>query len=248
MFGYLKKYWQMLFVLFVLVLASGPFFSMFLSYIERFLRKDFGDWLSFYGAMTGIIISFIVFHLQLSIDKENTRVHQRPELFLDYSFQVIKAGCPIYYHDKYWFGLTQSHKNTQKLEADSFKRSYSFEDKRDKALSFEIVNNKPLFNLQIRFGEKGSYAIVPKLSEGQKIYVVSKEHQDALFNYLLTKSSSFTHVPKVVSIFYTTLSGEKVGRFYKIDEKGQCSLEAEHFNIHYPELPSGNHICDYFIK
>lgn len=87
-------------------------------------------------------------------------------MFLDYGYQVVKASNYVYYHDKYWYGLIQSNKNTKKLAVNSFQNSYGVYNKRDKALSVEIVNNQPLFNLQIQFGDSSDYAIIPKLSEG----------------------------------------------------------------------------------
>ncbi|HEL2291288.1 TPA: hypothetical protein TZI82_001734 [Streptococcus suis] len=149
MFGYFKKNWYVILLLVGLIFISGPIFSLFLTYIQQALNSSLGDWLSFYGAIIGIGISFFVFHFQLFIDKEKFRISQRPEMFLDYSYQVVKASSYVYYHDKYWYGLIQSNKNTKKLAVNSFQNSYGVDNKRDKALSVEIVNNQPLFNLQI---------------------------------------------------------------------------------------------------
>ncbi|HFI0468078.1 TPA: hypothetical protein ACGOYW_001492 [Streptococcus suis] len=248
MFRYLKKNWYVVFLLIVLIFISGPLFSLYLTHIQRVLNNSLGDWLSFYGAIIGIGISFIVFHFQLFIDKEKFKVSQRPELFIDYSYQVVKSSSYVYYHDKYWYGLIQSNKNTKKLAVNSFQNSYSADNKRDKALSIEIVNNQPLFNLQIQFGDSLDYAIVPKLSEGQKIYIISKKHQEAIFNYLLSNIPDFMHIPPELTIYYTTLSGEKLKRIYKVDEKGQASKIEEQAIASYSPPSNLNYVCDYFIK
>lgn len=248
MLGYFKKNWYIIFLLLSLMFIAGPIFSLFLTYIQQFLNSSLGDWLSFYGAIIGIGISFIVFHFQLFIDKEKFKISQRPELFLDYSYQVVKASSYVYYHDKYWYGLIQSNKNTQKLEVNSFQRSYSAANKRDKALSIEIVNNQPLFNLQIQFGDSLDYAIIPKLSEGQKIYIISKKHQDAIFNYLLSHVPEFDHIPSELTIYYTTLSGEKLRRIYSIEDKGLTRMVKEQSIDSYSPPSNLNHTCDYFIK
>lgn len=140
MFGYFKKNWYIILLLVGLIFISGPIFSLFLTYIQQALNSSLGDWLSFYGAIIGIGISFFVFHFQLFIDKEKFKISQRPEMFLDYSYQVVKASSYVYYHDKYWYGLIQSNKNTKKLAVNSFQNSYGVDNKRDKALSIEIVN------------------------------------------------------------------------------------------------------------
>ncbi|CYX21383.1 hypothetical protein HO944_08040 [Streptococcus suis] len=248
MFGYFKKNWYIILLLVGLIFISGPIFSLFLTYIQQALNSSLGDWLSFYGAIIGIGISFFVFHFQLFIDKEKFKISQRPEMFLDYSYQVVKASSYVYYHDKYWYGLIQSNKNTKKLAVNSFQNSYGVDNKRDKALSIEIVNNQPLFNLQIQFGDPSDYAIIPKLSEGQKIYIVSKKHQEAIFNYLLFNIPDFSHIPSELTIYYTTLSGEKMKRMYRIDEKGQVSMVKEQSIASYSPPSNLNYVCDYFIK
>ncbi|BDD39773.1 hypothetical protein [Streptococcus ruminantium] len=251
MFRYFKKNWYVILLLVTLIFISGPIFSLLLTYVQQFLNKNLGDWLSFYGAIIGIAISFIVFHFQLFIDTEKFRINQRPELFLDYSYQVLKSSSYVYYLDKYWYGLIQSNKNTKnarKLEVDSFQLSYAASNKRDKALSIEIVNNQPLFNLQVQFGDSLDYAIIPKLSEAQKIYIISKKHQDAIFNHLLLNNTDFKHIPPKLTLFYTTLSGEKLKRIYQTDNKGQCSMIKEEQIDSYPPLPKENYVCDYFLK
>ncbi len=100
------------------------------------------------------------------------------------------------------------------------------DNKRDKALSVEIVNNQPLFNLQIQFGDSSDYAIIPKLSEGQKFILFQKASRGN-FNYLLFNIPDFGHIPSELIIYYTTLSGEKIKRMYRIDEKGQVSMVKE---------------------
>lgn len=238
----------MLMLLFCATVLSGPIFSFLLTYLTDYLNSNLGDWLSYYGAIDGIIISLVVIHLQLSIDKEREKSTHRPVLFLENDYQVIKSGCPIYYHDKYWFGLTKRNTNTKGLTTQSFKDFYSSPEKRDKALSMEIVNNQPIFNVQIQFGDSESFAIIPKLSENQNIYIISREHQHSIYSFLLNGDTSFDHVPDTIKLNFTTLVGEKIYQEYKVDDKQFCILVKEKFDVKYLKLPEGNHICDYFIK
>lgn len=60
----------------VLFLYRVQYSLFFLTYIQQALNSSLGDWLSFYGAIIGIGISFFVFHFQLFIDKEKFRISQ----------------------------------------------------------------------------------------------------------------------------------------------------------------------------
>ncbi|AXQ77636.1 hypothetical protein DDV21_000295 [Streptococcus chenjunshii] len=246
---YVKENWKILLLIITMVIVSGPVFSVVISSFSKYLNHDLGDWLSFYGAITGIVISLVIIHLQLALDKEKEKKLNRPVLFLENDYQVIKSNSLVYYHDKYWFSLIQRNNKTKKLTAQSLRNSYAEKGKRDKTLSLEIVNNQRIFNLHIQFGDKGSIAVIPQLSENQKIYVISKEHQNAIAAYLLNNdSSAFDHVPEVIKIYFTTLSGEKIYQKYQVDAKGYCQLTKEKYDVIYPHLPMGYYICDYFIK
>ncbi|MGT2949588.1 hypothetical protein [Streptococcus devriesei] len=252
MLKYFRKNSKVLLLLVALIVVSGPLFSIILSSISSLLNTNLGDWLSFYGAMTGIVISLVVIHFQLYLENEKNLKGQRPKLFLEYDYQDIKPGCPIYYQDKYWFGLIHRKENSKKLAVRSFKNFYSEEGKMDKALSFEIQNNRPVFDLQIQFGNQGSYVAIPKLSEDQKIYVVSKEHQDAIFAYLSKNNKNaketFTHVPPLLKIYYTTTADEKIYQEYSVDANGYCELVKEKYDVNYPSLSGKDYICDYFVR
>ncbi|MGT2930498.1 hypothetical protein ACVR1G_09785 [Streptococcus dentasini] len=252
MLKYFKENRKVLVLLIVLVVISGPIFSFILSSISSLLDTNLGDWLSFYGAMTGIVISLVVIHFQLYLENEKNLKRQRPKLFLEYDYQTIKSGCSIYYHDKYWFGLTNRNTNTKKLTTQNFKEFYAAEDKKDKVLSVEIQNSRPVFDLQIQFGNQGSYALIPKLSDSQRIYVVSREHQEAIFKFLLNgsrgASAIFTHVPQLLKIYYTTIADEKIYQEYSVGTNGYCKLIKEKYNVSYPILPEESYICDDFIK
>ncbi|AND80271.1 hypothetical protein [Streptococcus pantholopis] len=244
---YVKNNWKILLLLIVLIILSGPFFSVLISSFSAYLNGDLGDWLSFYGAITGLVISLLIIHLQLFLDREREKAANRPVLFLENDYQAIKSGSQVYYHDKYWFGLIQKNK-IKTLTNQSLKNFYAQEDKRDKTLSLEIVNNQPIFNLHIQFGDGESFAVIPKLSEGQKIYVISKEHQEAIFFYLRTNKPDFNHVPKRIRLHFTTLAGETIYQEYTVDAKQYCKLIKEKYGVNYPKLPEGSHLCDYFIK
>ncbi|MFU2206218.1 hypothetical protein [Streptococcus pluranimalium] len=166
-----------------------------------------GDWLSFYGSVTGIVISLIVIHFQLSPESEKELRNLRPEIVLNYDFQLIKPNCRIYFDDKEWYKIMKLGKN-KIVDSNSFEKSYSEENKRDKILSLEMVNNQPMFNVYIFFGEELSSELIPRISTDERVYVVSKKHQNEIYNYVSSNSAKFQHVPEAVSLYFTTLSGE----------------------------------------
>ena len=86
---------QLIFLL-LLVMASGPFFSVVIG-IFHYLNSGLGDWLSFYGSVAGIVISLIVVHLQLSLEEEKELRKYRPELVLSNDYQLIKPNCRVYF-------------------------------------------------------------------------------------------------------------------------------------------------------
>ena len=57
---YFKENVRLLIFLLALVFLSGPFFSFVLSSMSKYLNFDLGDWLSFYGTVSGIVIIFLI--------------------------------------------------------------------------------------------------------------------------------------------------------------------------------------------
>ena len=248
----MKKYFknnikQLIFLL-LLVMASGPFFSVVIGIFSNYLNSGLGDWLSFYGSVAGIVISLIVVHLQLSLEEEKELRKYRPELVLSNDYQLIKPNCRVYFDDKYWFHLRKSENNKQYVATNSFEESYSNEDKRDKILSLEIVNNQPIFNVRILFGESLDGELIPKLNAEQRLYVISKAHQKEIHQHILGNKPNFNHVPETITLFFTTLSGEVCKYIYNVDGKGYCSINQKYFGVDYPEATKNIHICDYIVS
>lgn len=80
---YFKENVRLLIFLLALVFLSGPFFSFVLSSMSKYLNFDLGDWLSFYGTVSGIVISLLAIHFQLSIEKVKELKKYRPEIILN---------------------------------------------------------------------------------------------------------------------------------------------------------------------
>lgn len=246
---YFKNNAKVLTFLCLLVLVSGPTFSFVLTKLESLLNKELGDWLSFYGTISGVVISLLVIHFQLFIDDEKELVRHRPELSVGYEYQLIKSESLIYFNDKKWFSLLKQQNQRQFVEHGSFYRTYVADQKMDKALSIIVLNNQPIFNVHIVFGETTSCEIIPKLEANQRIYIISEEHLRAIRDSLATKTNKngFQHVPNQITIYYTTLVGEKNSRLYEISQKGICTLSKESFGVRYPDISKNKSASDYFI-
>ena len=119
---------------------------------------------------------------------------------------------------------------------------------RDKILSLEIVNNQPIFNIRILFGESLDGELIPKLNAEQRLYVISKAHQEEIHQHILGNKPNFNHVPETITLFFTTLSGEVCKYIYKVDGKGYCSINRKYFGVDYPEVAKNIHICDYIVS
>lgn len=111
MVKYFRENFKIFIFVFILIILLGPIFSVVLSFISRFLNSNLGNWLSFYGSISGIVISVLVIHFQLSQEKYKELLKYRPEFVLNYDYQLIKPNCRIYFDDKYWYYLV---KNNQK--------------------------------------------------------------------------------------------------------------------------------------
>ncbi|WP_245537558.1 hypothetical protein [Streptococcus minor] len=245
---YLKENAIVLILLLALIMLSAPFFSVIMSMFSKYLNLGLGDWLSFYGTIAGIVISLIVVHFQLSLEGEREIQKYRPEIVLSNDYQLIKPDCRIYFDDKHWFHLVKTKNQNKHVEANSFEKSYAEKNKRDKVLSLEIVNNQPIFNIHIVFGEDMASELIPKISVDQRLYVVSKAHQKEIHSHLIGNTTHFTHVPNIIVLYFTTLSGEICEYRYKVDSKGYCNIEKKYHGINYPKTLIKNHLCDYFIS
>lgn len=247
MVKYFRENFKIFIFVFILIILLGPIFSVVLSFISRFLNSNLGDWLSFYGSISGIVISVLVIHFQLSQEKYKELLKYRPEFVLNYDYQLIKPNCRIYFDDKYWYYLVKNNQKNKFVEANSFEKAYAEKNKRDKILSIEIVNVQPVFNLHIIFGENSSCEIIPKLDVDQRIYVVSKAHQNEIQTHLLGEKADFKHVPQQITIYYTTLAGEVNRYIYQID-KGYCNIIKKSYSIKYPKASEAPRLYDYFLS
>lgn len=135
---YFKENVRLLIFLLALVFLSGPFFSFVLSSMSKYLNFDLGDWLSFYGTVSGIVISLLAIHFQLSIEKVKELKKYRPEIILNNDYQLIKPNCKIYFNDKYWYHLVKNHQQNKFVESNDFESIYCSSNKRDKALAIEF--------------------------------------------------------------------------------------------------------------
>lgn len=244
---YFKNNVKTIVLLLLFILFSGPVFSVLMISFTGFLNKDLGDWLSFYGSMAGTVISVLVIHMQLFLDKERLIEHSRPEFILSNDYQTIKPGLKIYYDNKFWYGLIKGNKNTKKLSVNSFEQFYQSPDKMDKALSIEILNSQPMLNLHLLF-DNSSSQIIPRINADEKLYIISKEHQKAIFSHLTNNDFQFNHLPREITLYYTTLSGEIIKRLYRVDDKGNCKLVEQKYKVSYPELSVDSRTCDYIVK
>ena len=245
---YFKENVRLLIFLLALVFLSGPFFSFVLSSMSKYLNFDLGDWLSFYGTVSGIVISLLAIHFQLSIEKVKELKKYRPEIILNNDYQLIKPNCKIYFNDKYWYHLVKNHQQNKFVESNDFESIYCSSNKRDKALAIEILNNQPIYNLHIFFGDDMDCDIIPKLNANQRIYVISRAHQREIYSHLFDKKSDFRHVPRQIKIYYTTLAGEVNEYIYDVDSKGYCNMAKKYYGVKYPTLPKGSRLCDYFFS
>lgn len=248
MVKYLKENIKRFVFSFVIVLSLGPLFSFVLSKVYKYLDVSMGDWLGFYGAVFGMVISVWIVHFQIYKEKQRELLGYRPELILNYDYQLIKSNCRVYFDDKHWFYLMKSHKKTKFVTANDFENNYSKVQKRDKIFSIEIVNVQPIFNIHIVFGENKSSEIIPKLDVDQRIYVVSKEHQEEIKKHLHDEEAKFLHVPDKVAIYFTTLAGEVNCYIYEIDNKGYCVLVKKSYGVSYPNRLKTYRLCDYFLS
>lgn len=248
MVKYLKENITRFVFSFVVILLLGPLFSFVLSKIYKYLDVTMGDWLGFYGAVFGMVISVWIVHFQMHQEKQKELLGYRPELVLRYDYQLIKSNCRVYFDDKHWFHLVKSHQKTKFVTANDFENTYSEEQKRDKIFSIEIVNVQPIFNIHIVFGENRSSEIIPKLDIDQRIYVVSKEHQEEICKDLYVEKSGFEHVPDKVAIYFTTLVGEVNCYIYEINDKGYCTLVKKVYGVGYPKQLKTYRLCDYFLS
>ncbi|AXJ12054.1 hypothetical protein [Streptococcus pluranimalium] len=247
MLNYFRRNKKLLFLIIILISFLGPIFSELLSFLSPFLNDSVGDWLSFYGSMAGTVISVLIIHLQLFLEKERAMEQSRPVLILSNEYQTIKSGFKIYYDNKFWYSLTKRNKNTNNVSKRSFEEFYQTSDKMDKALSIEILNGQPLLNLHIIF-DNLSPQIIPKIDANERIYVISKEHQNSIFSHLMSNNFQFNHLPNKITLYYTTLSGEVIKTLYQLDDKGNCRLIERRYNVDYPEQSIDSRTCDYIVK
>lgn len=248
MIKYFRENFRIFIFLFIFIILLGPIFSVVLSFISKYLNSSLGDWLSFYGSISGIVISVLLIHFQISQEKHRELLKYRPEFVLSYDYQLIKPNCRVYFDDKHWYYLVKKNQKNQFVEPNGFEKSYASDNKRDKICSVEIVNVQPIFNLHIIFGENESCEIIPKLDVDQKIYIISKVHQNEIQTHLLEGKANFEHVPNKVTIYFTTLAGEINSYIYQIDSKGYCSLTKKNYGVGYPKNLAAPRICDYFLS
>ncbi|MGT2935018.1 hypothetical protein ACVR0P_03830 [Streptococcus castoreus] len=245
--NYLKENSQILRMISVLILLLGPIFSLVLTPLSVLLNKDLGDWLGFYGAIAGIVVSVIVIHCQMFLDKEKEVQKVRPEFSVENDYQLIKSGCRVYFDDKYWFML-EKKRQQDVVESNSFERRYLEKHKRDKAFSIEIVNNQPIFNLCILFGNTNKCERITKLGVDERIYVISRRHLEELQHYWNGLKTNFNHIPETITLYYTTQAGEKICDSYSLDCKGYCNLIDRKYSVNYPKFENEGTINDYFIQ
>lgn len=231
----------------MLVILSGPFFSIVISLISKFLNFELGDWLGFYGSMLGVVISVIIVHFQISSERDKEKERFRPEFIVAYDYQMIKPGSKIYFDGKKWFGLERKRLKQQKfVEPNSFEKQYDSSHRMDKALSIEVLNNQPVFNLCIQFFE-GSYERIARLTSDEKIFVISKEHLKAHQENWYKGQKNYNHIPSRLVLFYTTLVGEMTKDVYTIDSDGNCILDTRELSD-YNEIAIKSTTYDYFLK
>lgn len=89
------KYFRIFIFLFIFIILLGPIFSVVLSFISKYLNSSLGDWLSFYGSISGIVISVLLIHFQISQEKHRELLKYRPEFVLSYDYQLIKPNCRV---------------------------------------------------------------------------------------------------------------------------------------------------------
>ncbi len=245
---YFKSNIKILLFLMMLIIVSGPFFSVVISALSRYLNTGLGDWLSFYGSIAGIVISLVVIHVQLYLESEKELLTSRPELIATSDYQLIKSGCRVYFDDKHWFRLVKQHNQNHYVSANSFEKTYSEENKRDKVLSLENVNNQQIFNLYILFGDNQIGERISKLDAGKKIYVVSQNHLEKIHSNVSGQETTWNHVPRTITIYFTTIPGEICKYTYNLDDKGNGEVSKKEYGVDYPITISNNRICDYFIS
>lgn len=248
MVKYLKENLVRFIILFVVVVLLGPLFSFVLSIISKYLDVSMGDWLGFYGAVFGMVISVWIVHFQMTMERNRERIRFQPEFLISNDYQMIKKGSKVYFNNKFWYFLEKNRQHDDFVTSNSFEKQYDSQKNRmDKALSIEILNNQPIFNLCIQLDDKDIYERISRLGVEEKVYFISqvhlRRHQEAWF-----KGKKFEYSPSKVTLYYTTLIGDTMKNVYTVDDRGICILKKSIPDIDYSDIARVSKSCEYFIK
>ena len=78
--------------------------------------------------------------------------------------------------------------------------------------------------------------LIPKLNAEQRLYVISKAHQEEIHQHILGNKPNFNQCSRDDHFIATTLSGEVCKYIYKVDGKGYCSINRKYFGVDYLKL------------
>jgi len=194
---YFKENVRLLIFLLALVFLSGPFFSFVLSSMSKYLNFDLGDWLSFYGTVSGIVISLLAIHFQLSIEKVKELKKYRPEIILNNDYVISNIGS--FGENVYKIGVTRRLEPLERIrELSSASVPFQFDihalifSEEAFALETELHNQLSQYKVNKVNGRKEyfkvPFAIIKDILDTHKELTVELTENAEAFEYRQTKA------------------------------------------------------------